>query len=551
MAKPPTNLLHTIRRLAGDSRGDTRSDAELLAAFAAAKDEGAFTALVARHGRQVWAECIRILGQTGESQVDDCFQAVFIALARKAHAVAGVSLPSWLAETARRTAMEARRRDTRRRVRQQELADHLDRPKLVEGAAGYDGETAEVLKEELDRLPDKLRTPVVLFYLEGRTQVQVAAFLRCDQSVVSRRLSKALDILRQRLESRGLGVASVTLATWLGYLATAEASSLPQSGAYGAAAKAAVAAVSGAKGGASPAAVTLAAAVLRPRIAVWWLAAGGLFMLGGTRLIILHGEHPSPHAASSGVGAELREPVAQAGSRPMASPVGFTPRRALAAVKTGFVDKLYKHADGRESKYVVFVPYSYDGTKEVPVILFLHGSGETKGGQKMPVEVGIGPAIRKREQTFPFLTIIPQAETGSSWQATGGNARRALAMLDDVTKEYKTDPKRVYLTGVSTGGVGTWSLAMAYPNRWAAIVPVCGRGDVKQAEKIKDLPCWCFHGEADRLMPVAGSREMIEALRKAGGKPIYSEYEGVGHNVWDTAYDTDELYNWLLNHSKK
>jgi DNA-directed RNA polymerase specialized sigma24 family protein len=97
MARPPINLLHVIRRLVGDCRGDTRSDAELLAAFADAKDEGAFTALVARHGRLVWARCVSILGKAGEAHVDDCFQAVFIALARKAHAVAGRSLPSWLA----------------------------------------------------------------------------------------------------------------------------------------------------------------------------------------------------------------------------------------------------------------------------------------------------------------------------------------------------------------------------------------------------------------------------------------------------------------------
>jgi RNA polymerase sigma factor (sigma-70 family) len=549
MARPPTNLLHTIRRLAGDSRGDARSDAELLAAFAATKDEGAFTALVARHGRQVWAQCVGVLGQAGESQVDDCFQAVFIALARKAHAVAGVSLPSWLAETARRTAMEARRRDARRRIRQRELADRLERPQLVE--PGFDGETAEALREELDRLPDRLRTPVVLFYLEGRTQAQVAAFLGCDQSAVSRRLSKALNVLRRRLEARGVAVASMILATWLGHLATAEASPLPRAGAYAAAAKAAVAAVAGAEGGASPAAALLAAAVLRPRIAAWWLVAGGLFALSGTGLLVLHGVHRS-HAASSGAGAEARQPVAQAGPppRPTGDAFGSAPRLAPAAVKTGFLDKVFKSADGRESKYVVFVPHSYDGTNEVPVILFLHGSGEAKGGQKMPVEVGIGPAIKKREKTFPFLTIIPQAETGSSWQATGGNARRALAMLDDVAKEYRTDAKKVYLTGVSTGGIGTWSLAVAHPDKWAAIVPVCGRGDVRQAGRIKDLPCWCFHGAADRLMPVAGSREMIEALRKAGGDPIYSEPEGVGHNVWDTAYDTDELYEWLVRQSK-
>jgi predicted peptidase len=223
---------------------------------------------------------------------------------------------------------------------------------------------------------------------------------------------------------------------------------------------------------------------------------------------------------------------------------------AVSAEKTGFVNKVFKNADGHDSPYVVFVPHGYDGTKPYPVLLFLHGAGETKGGSKQPVEVGIGPAIKKREKTFPFITIIPQAET-RGWGAASENGKRALAMLDEVCKEFKTDPKRIYLTGLSMGGMGTWSMAIANPDKWAAIAPICGRGDVKQAEKIKDLPCWCFHGDKDTSVPVAGSRDMIAAIKKAGGDPKYTEYPGVGHNSWDKAYGTDELYEWMLKQSKK
>jgi predicted peptidase len=231
----------------------------------------------------------------------------------------------------------------------------------------------------------------------------------------------------------------------------------------------------------------------------------------------------------------------------------FVPTAGLAAEKTGFTDHVYKNADGHESKYVVFVPHDYDGKKEVPVILFLHGAGETKSDQpkaKMPVEVGIGPAIKKREKTFPFLTIIPQAET-RGWGVSGESAKRALAMLEETTKAYKTDAKKVYLTGLSMGGMGTWSIATAMPDKFAAIVPICGRGDPKQAEKLKDLPIWAFHGDADTSVNVSGSRDMIEAVKKAGGSPKYTEYPEVGHNSWDKAYDTDELYEWLLKQSKK
>jgi predicted peptidase len=202
----------------------------------------------------------------------------------------------------------------------------------------------------------------------------------------------------------------------------------------------------------------------------------------------------------------------------------------------------------------VFVPRGYDGTKEYPVILFLHGAGETKNPKakkegKMPVEVGIGPAIKKREKDFPFIVVIPRAE-GFGWTAASANGKRALAMLDEVMKEYKVDPKRQYLTGLSMGGMGTWSIAIAHPDRFAAIVPICGRGDTSAAGKIKDLPCWCFHGDADTAVKVEGSRDMIDAIKKAGGKPKYTEYPGVGHNSWDKAYATDELYTWLLEHKK-
>jgi predicted peptidase len=236
--------------------------------------------------------------------------------------------------------------------------------------------------------------------------------------------------------------------------------------------------------------------------------------------------------------------------------VGFVSlARGEDLVKTGFVDKTFKNADGTTSPYVVFVPKDYDGKKEYPVILFLHGAGETKQINskkegKMPVEVGIGPAIKKREKDFPFIVVIPRAE-GPGWGATSANAKRALAMLDEVMKEYRTDVKRQYLTGLSMGGMGTWSVAMAHPDRFAAIVPICGRGDTKSAEKIKDLPCWCFHGDADTAVKVEGSRDMIDAIKKAGGKPKYTEYPGVGHNSWDKAYGTDELYTWLLEQKKK
>ena len=237
----------------------------------------------------------------------------------------------------------------------------------------------------------------------------------------------------------------------------------------------------------------------------------------------------------------------------LALSLGVVAALALSAAaddKHGFVKKTHKNADGTESPYVVFVPHAYDGKTELPVILFLHGAGETKGGNQEPMAVGIGPAVKKQEKTFPAIVVIPQAET-RGWQADGPSAKRALRMLDEVQKEYKTDAKRVYLTGLSMGGYGTWSLAAAHPDKWAAIAPICGGGDAKNAEKIKDIPCWCFHGDADTAVKVDLSRTMIDALKKAGGTPKYTEYPKVGHNSWDAAYGDKEFFPWLLEQKRK
>lgn len=216
----------------------------------------------------------------------------------------------------------------------------------------------------------------------------------------------------------------------------------------------------------------------------------------------------------------------------------------------GFLNRVSKPGTEDESKYVLFVPHSYNSERPTPLILFLHGSGETGTDGKRPAEVGLGPAIHSREKTFPFLVIFPQARR-FSWQADSKSARRALEMVEEVRHEYKVDEQRTYLTGLSMGGYGVWSLAVADPARWAAIVPVCGGGTPKQMAKIKELPCWCFHGAQDKAVPVIRSRELIDALKEAGAAPRYTEYQDVGHNCWDKAYNTDELYDWLLQQRRR
>ena len=224
--------------------------------------------------------------------------------------------------------------------------------------------------------------------------------------------------------------------------------------------------------------------------------------------------------------------------------LGLARARAAEEKTHGFLHLVYQDADGNDAKYVLFVPHDYKGDKAYPLILFLHGSGETGKDGERQVRVGLGPVIKQRARTFPFFALFPQAQK-HTWQAGSQQARRALDILALVERRYRIDAKRVYLTGLSMGGFGTWSLAEKYPQRWAAIVPICGGGDPRQAAKIKDIPCWCFHGDADPAVKVEKSRAMIAALAKAGGQPKYTEYPGVGHASWVRAYATPELYAWL------
>jgi predicted peptidase len=220
---------------------------------------------------------------------------------------------------------------------------------------------------------------------------------------------------------------------------------------------------------------------------------------------------------------------------------------------TGFVNKIHKGKDG-DSKYVLFVPESFKlANKEFPLILFLHGAGERGDDGQLPVNQGIGNAIKfkGKEKTFGFFAIFPQARVKGSWKAGEPDAERALAILAEVQKNYPIDSKRIYLTGLSMGGSGTWSLAAAHPDKWAAIAPICGRGDPETASKIKHIPTWAFCGDQDNAKLVEANRTMVKALKGAGGEPRYSEYPFVGHNSWDSAYATPELYTWFLKHSTK
>ena len=214
---------------------------------------------------------------------------------------------------------------------------------------------------------------------------------------------------------------------------------------------------------------------------------------------------------------------------------------------TGFLDKVYREADGTEAKYVLFVPRSYDGTIAFPAILFLHGAGARGSDGRRHLSNGLARAIGQRNEDFPFIVIFPQAREDESWTAESAGGKRALAIVDQVQSEYRVDPNRLSLTGLSMGGEGTWSLAASAPDRWSAIAPICHGWKTSMAAHLKEVPCWCFHGDADKVIPVERSREMVRAIQDAGGRPLYQELIGVDHNSCaDRVYAMPELYEWLL-----
>ena len=206
-------------------------------------------------------------------------------------------------------------------------------------------------------------------------------------------------------------------------------------------------------------------------------------------------------------------------------------------------------AEGGDRKYTVFVPRGYDGSKAVPAVLFLHGSGEKGSDGITPAQSGLGAILNGHPDDFPAIAVFPQAR--ESWKADSDDAKAALAALDEVEKAFKVDKDRVVLTGLSMGGAGSWSIGSAHPERFAAVVPVCGFGNPEKVVELKGVPVWTVLGDADADKIVLGNRDAVAALRAAGGSPKSTEYRGIGHNSWDRAYSDRDLITWMLAQARK
>ena len=181
----------------------------------------------------------------------------------------------------------------------------------------------------------------------------------------------------------------------------------------------------------------------------------------------------------------------------------------------------------------------------LPTILFLHGAGQRGSNLDDVKKYGL-PKIVEQQADFPFIVISPQSPCGEYW-----NVERLSALLDQVIVSYPVDPDRLYLTGLSMGGYGTWHLAAAQPERFAAIAPICGGGNPQGARHLKNLPVWAFHGAKDNVVPLSESEIMVSALKARDGNVKFTVYPEAKHDSWTQTYNNPELYKWFLQHQRQ
>lgn len=233
---------------------------------------------------------------------------------------------------------------------------------------------------------------------------------------------------------------------------------------------------------------------------------------------------------------------------------------AFSQMGAPLFDKLLYNKGNETIPYRFLKPDQIDPGKTYPLVIFLHGAGERGNDNEVHIQhisaLFSDPGIRKRYGCF---VLAPQCPEDMMWASHDRNSdglvtrpsptqpmAMVISLIDKIEKEFPIDRSRIYLTGLSMGGYGTWDLLARFPNRFAAAVPVCGGGDTRTVSKIKHVPIWAFHGALDRVVAPKHSRVMIKALLDAGATPGYTEYPDVGHDSWVYAYQEPHLLPWMF-----
>jgi len=227
----------------------------------------------------------------------------------------------------------------------------------------------------------------------------------------------------------------------------------------------------------------------------------------------------------------------------------------------GFVARVYKDQSQQAMPYRVFIPKGYDQSQKYPLVLWLHGAGSVGRDNLKQISSASRPGTHiwttpENQAKHPAFVVAPQCpQNVGCWDdgrtnEPGPHLLLVLKILESLRTEFSIDSERIYVAGQSMGGYGTWDLITKRPDLFAAAVPLCGGGNVALAAAIRKMPIWAFHGDVDPTVPVEQSRTMIAAIQKAGGNPRYTEYKGVGHNVWERAFKEPGLVDWLFSQRK-
>ena len=233
----------------------------------------------------------------------------------------------------------------------------------------------------------------------------------------------------------------------------------------------------------------------------------------------------------------------------------------------GFIARNYRTSNGEVMPYRLFIPRAYSSRQSYPLIVYLHGGAgngtdnlrQISGGNTNGSHVWTSASVQREHPSF---VLVPQAAAGGTWGGPEASelseaSQMMLGIIESLEREFQIDKSRLYLTGQSLGGFGTWDVVIRRPNVFAAAIPLCGSGIVNQFpfqkiysstqfEGIKNLPIWAFQGAADATVPVEGPRKTVASLRNIGGKIRYTEYANVGHQVWERAYIEPELSEWMF-----
>ena len=230
-----------------------------------------------------------------------------------------------------------------------------------------------------------------------------------------------------------------------------------------------------------------------------------------------------------------------------------------------FEAKNYSNNKGEQIPYRFLKPKQIKHGEKYPLVLFLHGAGERGNDNKIQLVNGVQLFARPEMMNkYPCFIIVPQCPKDLKWVNTDWKLdkhimqdtlsfplRLVTELLRETIKKFPIDTTRIYLTGVSMGGFGVWDLLERFPNEFAAAAPVCGGADETKATLIKDVPVWAFHGGKDHVVKTIRSRNIIEALKNAGGNPMYTEYPDLGHNAWDSAYKDSKIPDWMFKQHLK